>query len=72
MPRTFQNQLLNFMESGRVKVDQQKKRYDFQIKGAKVFANCNEIQTPAVKIQEAILAQIYRGAILGRVGEGTA
>jgi MoxR-like ATPase len=25
MPRTFQNQLLNFMESGKVKVDQQKK-----------------------------------------------
>jgi hypothetical protein len=43
MPRTFQNQLLNFMESGRVKVDQQKKQYDFQIKGAKVFATCNEI-----------------------------
>jgi replication-associated recombination protein RarA len=37
MPRTFQNQLLNFMESGRVKVDQQRKQYDFQIKGAKVF-----------------------------------
>ncbi|MGB8938418.1 MAG: AAA family ATPase, partial [Candidatus Nitrosopolaris sp.] len=43
MPRTFQNQLLNFMESGRVKVDQQKKQYDFEIKGAKVFATCNEI-----------------------------
>jgi replication-associated recombination protein RarA len=37
MPRTFQNQLLNFMESGMVKVDQQRKQYDFQIKGAKVF-----------------------------------
>jgi MoxR-like ATPase len=32
MPRTFQNQLLNFMESGRVKVDQQKKQYDFDAK----------------------------------------
>jgi hypothetical protein len=31
------------MESGRVKVDQQKKQYDFEIKGAKVFATCNEI-----------------------------
>src|SRR5215831_4944743 len=31
MSRQFQNQLLNFMESGRVKVDQQKKQYDFQI-----------------------------------------
>jgi MoxR-like ATPase len=43
MPRTFQNQLLNLIESGRVKVDQQKKQYDFEIKGAKVFATCNEI-----------------------------
>jgi hypothetical protein len=43
MPRTFQNQLLNFLESGRVKVDQQKKQYQFEIKGAKVFPTCNEI-----------------------------
>jgi hypothetical protein len=43
MPRTFQNQLLSFMESGWVKVDQQRKQYDFHIKGAKVFATCNEI-----------------------------
>jgi hypothetical protein len=32
MPRTFQNQLLNFMESGRIKVDQQRRQYDFQTK----------------------------------------
>jgi hypothetical protein len=44
MPRTFQNQLLNFMESGRVKVDQQHKQYDFRIKGAKVFASANDIK----------------------------
>jgi len=31
------------MESERVKVDQHKKQYDFQINGAKVFATCNEI-----------------------------
>ena len=43
MSRTFQNQLLNFIESGRVKVDQQKKQYDFQINGAKVFAAANDI-----------------------------
>jgi MoxR-like ATPase len=43
MSRQFQNQLLNFMESARVKVDQQKKQYDFEIKSAKVFASCNEI-----------------------------
>ncbi len=31
MPRQFQDKLLNFMESGHVKVDQMRKKYDFQI-----------------------------------------
>jgi len=43
MSRQFQNQLLNFMESGHIKVDQMRRQYDFEIKGAKVFATCNEI-----------------------------
>ncbi|MGC2575726.1 MAG: AAA family ATPase [Candidatus Nitrosopolaris sp.] len=43
MPRQFQDKLLNFMENGHIKVDQMRKRYDFKIKGAKVFAACNEI-----------------------------
>ena len=43
MPRQFQEKLLNFMESGHIKVDQMRKHYDFKIKGAKVFAACNEI-----------------------------
>ena len=43
LPVRFQNQLLNFMESGRVKVDQQNRQYDFEIKGAKVFASANEL-----------------------------
>jgi MoxR-like ATPase len=43
MPKQFQDKLLNFMESGHIKVDQMRKRYDFKIKGAKVFAACNEI-----------------------------
>jgi holliday junction DNA helicase RuvB len=38
MSRQFQNQLLNFLESGRIKVDQQRKSYDFEIRGVKVFA----------------------------------
>jgi MoxR-like ATPase len=50
MPRTFQNQLLNFMESGRVKVDQQRKQYDFQM-GAKIFATCNEINRLSKPLQ---------------------
>ena len=40
MPRQFQEKLLNFMESGHVKVDQMRRQYDFKIKGAKVFAAC--------------------------------
>jgi replication-associated recombination protein RarA len=43
MPKQFQDKLLNFMESGHTKVEQMRKQYDFQIKGAKVFAACNEI-----------------------------
>jgi hypothetical protein len=64
MPRTFQNQLLNFMESGRVKVDQQKKQYDFQIKGAKIFATCNDIN----KLSKP-LASRFRKLFLPRYSE---
>ena len=31
------------MESGHIKVDRMRKQYDFGIKGAKVFAACNEV-----------------------------
>jgi MoxR-like ATPase len=51
MSRQFQNQLLNFMESGRVKVDQQKKQYDFVIKGAQVFATANNINRLSIPLQ---------------------
>jgi Holliday junction resolvasome RuvABC ATP-dependent DNA helicase subunit len=43
MARQFQEKLLNFMESGHIKVDQMHGQYDFRIKGAKVFAACNEV-----------------------------
>jgi MoxR-like ATPase len=43
MSKQFQEKLLNFMESGHIKVDQMRRQYDFKIKGAKVFATCNEI-----------------------------
>jgi DNA polymerase III delta prime subunit len=49
--RQFQNQLLNFLECGRIKVDQQRKSYDFEIKGAKVFATCNEINRLSKPLQ---------------------
>ena len=45
MPRQFQEKLLNFLESGHIKVDQMQRKYDFTIKGAKVFAACNEISS---------------------------
>src|ERR1700739_172556 len=51
MPRTFQNQLLNFMESGRIKVDQMRRQFDFEIKAAKVFATCNEINRLSKPLQ---------------------
>ena len=38
MLKQFQDKLLNFMESGHIKVDQMRKQYDFKIKGAEVFA----------------------------------
>jgi hypothetical protein len=40
MPKQFQEKLLNFMESGHIKIDQMQKQYDFAIKGAKV---CNQV-----------------------------
>jgi replication-associated recombination protein RarA len=64
MPLKFQNQLLNFMESGRVKVEQQKRQYDFEIKGAKIFATCNEIN----KLSKP-LASRFRKLFLSRYTE---
>ena len=51
MPRQFQEKLLNFMESGHIKVDQMRKQYDFKIKGAKVFGACNEISRLSKPLQ---------------------
>jgi replication-associated recombination protein RarA len=49
--RQFQNQLLNFMESGRVDVEEQRKQYHFEIKGAKVFATANDISRISKPLQ---------------------
>src|SRR5215467_5501662 len=51
MARQFQEKLLNFMESGHIKVDQIRRQYDFQIKGAKVFATCDEINRLSKPLQ---------------------
>jgi MoxR-like ATPase len=51
MPRQFQEKLLNFMEGGHIKIDQMRKQYDFKIKGAKIFAACNEIRKLSKPLQ---------------------
>src|SRR5215469_14597570 len=51
MSRQFQNQLLNFMESGRVDVEQQRKQYHFEIKGAKIIATANDISRLSKPLQ---------------------
>jgi DNA polymerase III delta prime subunit len=51
MPRQFQEKLLSFMESGHIKVDQMRKKYDFKIQGAKVFGACNEISRLSKPLQ---------------------
>jgi replication-associated recombination protein RarA len=51
MSKPFQNQLLNFMESGRVDVEQQRKQHHFEIKGAKIFATANDISRLSKPLQ---------------------
>jgi hypothetical protein len=63
------------MESGRVDVEQQRKQYHFEIKGAKVFATCSEIHRLSKplhsRLQKALSTKVHRGEIHGCVGEGT-
>jgi DNA polymerase III delta prime subunit len=51
MGKSWQNQLLNFMESGRGDVEQQRKQCHFEIKGAKVFATANDISRLSKPLQ---------------------
>jgi replication-associated recombination protein RarA len=51
MSRQFQEKLLNFLESGHVKVDQVRRQYDFNIERAKVFATCNDINRLSKPLQ---------------------
>jgi predicted ATPase with chaperone activity len=43
MTRQFTEKLLNFLESGKVKVDQKNLQMDFELKGCKVFATANDL-----------------------------
>ena len=76
MPRQFQEKLLNFMESGHIKVDQMRKQYDFTINGAKVFAACKEItraiETLAIQVSTVTSAAVYRRAILESISQSIA
>lgn len=51
MGKSFQNQLLGFMESCRVDVEQQSKQYHFEIKGAKVLATANDLSRLSKPLQ---------------------
>jgi hypothetical protein len=44
MPKQFQQKLLNFMESGHIKVDQMRREYDFKIKGEKYLQRAMKSQ----------------------------
>ena len=57
MQRQFQEKLLNFMESGHVKIDLIRRQYDFKIKGAKIFGACNEITRLSKPLQSRFTAQ---------------
>src|SRR5215467_10815535 len=75
MARQFQEKLLNFIESGHIKVDQIRRQYDFQIKGAKVFATCNEINRLSKPLQSRfrkLYLPSYTEEQFLNVGEGTA
>ncbi|MGA9150923.1 MAG: AAA family ATPase [Candidatus Nitrosopolaris sp.] len=62
MPKQF-HKLLNFMESGRIKVDQMKRQYE--IKGAKLFATCNGIDrlSKPMQIQDILHAEVHRSSL---------
>src|SRR5215467_12859839 len=64
MSRQFQNQLLNFMESGHIKVDQMRRQYNFEIKDAKMFATANDISPLSKPLQSR-----FRKLILPRFTE---
>jgi len=65
LPRNFAEKLLNFLESGRVKVDQKKCQMDFELKACKVFATANEINRLSKPLQSR-----FRKLFLPRYTEG--
>jgi replication-associated recombination protein RarA len=51
MSRQFAEKLLNFLESGRVKVDQKNLQLDFELKGCKVFGTANDLNKLSKPLQ---------------------
>jgi len=51
MSKQFSEKLLNFLESGLVKVDQKNCQMDFELKGCKVFASANDIKRISKPLQ---------------------
>jgi ATP-dependent Lon protease len=51
LPPRYQGVILNFLESGRVKVDQKNLQLDFTIKNAKVFASANYLNKIIVPLR---------------------
>jgi ATP-dependent Lon protease len=51
MPRIFAEKLLNFLESGHVKVDQKNCQMDFKLESCKVFATANDVNRISKPLQ---------------------
>src|SRR5215469_15946563 len=51
LPRVFAEKLLNFLESGHVKVDQKNCQMDFKLESCKVFATANNINRISKPLQ---------------------
>jgi hypothetical protein len=58
--RTYQEKILNFAESGHVKVDQMTRQYNFTIPHAKIWHRiCNTIMTRKDQIREGFVAHTF-------------
>jgi replication-associated recombination protein RarA len=51
LQKNYQEKILNFAESGKVKVDQMARQYDFTIPHAKIFATANDLKRVSKPLQ---------------------
>jgi replication-associated recombination protein RarA len=51
LQKNYQEKILNFAESGKVKVDQMTRQYDFTIAKAKIFATANDLKRLSKPLQ---------------------